>query len=75
MKDAITDLVTFNQEFDLFVPEMPRLYNMNDTYMNDTTSLPCFLISKIYITFTLNLIQTIMKLEDACFLKGKLLQT
>ena len=36
MKDAITDLVTFNQNFDLFVPEMPHLYNMNDTYMNDT---------------------------------------
>ena len=67
MKDAITDLVTFNQVFDLFVPEMPHLYNMNDT-----TPFTYFLISKIYITFILNLIQTIMKLEDACFLKGKL---
>ena len=60
MKDAITDLVTFNQVFDLFVPKMPHLYNMNDTYMNDTTPFTYFLILKIYITFILNLIQTIM---------------
>ena len=39
MKDAITDLVTFNQNFDLFVPEMPHLYNMNDTIISILPSI------------------------------------
>lgn len=29
--DAITDLVTFDELFDLFFPELPCLYNINDT--------------------------------------------
>lgn len=70
MKDAITDLVTFNQEFKLFVPEMPHLYNMNDTYMDDTTSFHYFNI-KNYITL-LEFDSNYNELEDACFLKGKL---
>ena len=39
MKDAITDLMTFNQNFDLFVPEMPHLYNMNDTIISILPSI------------------------------------